>query len=145
MTTIQTIAGAVGAVAILDGETGLPISSSSPLPTQDADSDLTPQTKTLQAVSTTPLRVCGATGWTLTSPNSAVRRQISVTNQDTANNAYFAVIPSGTAATGEVSATDYEFVLGPGASMVRYPVKAGFDMIVVRSAGTGNVRGQEFI
>lgn len=106
---------------------------------------LDPQAQALQAVTTSPLRVLGATGWTLASPNGAAARLVSITNHDTVNALYLALVEVGATLAGSVSTVDYELMLGPGESVVRWQVPAGWDVAVIRGAGTGNVRAQEFL
>lgn len=138
MTTITTTAGAVSAVAILDGATGLPVKSV-------GTPNLQPQARELVAVSTTVLRVSGASSWTGATANGAAPRLVSLTNQDTTNALYISLVAVGASLTGAVATTDYELMLGPGESLVRHLVPAGFDLCVVRGAGSGNVRAQEFL
>jgi hypothetical protein len=106
---------------------------------------LSPQTAASQAVTTAPLRVLGATNWTLATANGAVDRLISLTNHDTSYALYVSLVAVGASLTGAVAADDYELQLGPGDSLVRFQVPAGFDLVVVRGAGTGDVRAQEFL
>lgn len=106
---------------------------------------VSPQTKEVVAVTTTVLRVNGASSWTGAGVNSANRRIVCLTNLDTANPAYFAFVAVGVTTVGAVSSTDYLFKLDPGASLLNHPIPAGFDLCVVRSSGSGNVRAQEFL
>jgi hypothetical protein len=89
--------------------------------------------------------VLGATNWTLATANGAVDRLISLTNHDTSYALYVSLVAVGASLTGAVAADDYELQLGPGDSLVRFQVPAGFDLVVVRGAGTGDVRAQEFL
>lgn len=106
---------------------------------------LTPQTASVQVVTTAVLRVLGASAWTGETTNGAEARLISLTNQGTTNSLYVSLVAVGASLLGAVSSTNYELMLGPGESLVRHLVPAGFDLCVVRGAGSEDVRAQEFL
>lgn len=92
-------------------------------------------------VSTTVLRVGGASNWTgaLFDAASLAEVGMSVCNNDAANTVYLAFGTRGAAVTGAVSATDYDFKLGPGVS-VPVLLAQNQDLFVVAPAGDAAVR-----
>lgn len=97
-----------------------------------------------QAVSTSVLRVLGATNWTLATTNGAKKRIIQVTNCSSSDAAYVKSIANATSLTGAVSATDHDVRIAPN-STVPILVLAGQDLAIIRSAGSDNVRAKEFL
>lgn len=97
-----------------------------------------------QAVSTTVLRVLGATNWTLATANGAQKRIVQVTNCSTGDDLFLKSIALATATAGAVSATDYDVKVAPGA-VVSILLLAGQDLACLRSSGSDNVRAKEFI
>lgn len=109
-------------------------------------SDVTPQTEAFQEVTTTVLRIGGASSWTGASTNGASKRLIDITNLSSAYTAYLTLITNAASTVGAVSSTRYAFKLGPGEAVLRYEIPAGYDLAVVRATGgSGEMRMQEFL
>jgi hypothetical protein len=97
------------------------------------------------AVSTTVLRVLGASSWTGATTNGGTDRIIRVTNCSTALDAFLVMVAVGEGLTGAVSSTDYSIRVGAGQKEDVY-VPAGYDLAVVRgSSSTEKVRAREFL
>lgn len=97
-----------------------------------------------QAVSTSVLRVLGATNWTLATTNGTRKRIVQVTNCSASDVLYLKSIANATSLTGAVSATDYDVKIAAGGT-VPILVLAGQDLACLRSSGSDNVRAKEYL
>lgn len=91
-----------------------------------------------KAVSTSPLRVNGATNWTGANPNDDKNRQINLANTSPTLRIYVKLIEDEDALAGIVSSTSFDTVLEPLDSATFY-VPAGYDLAVVRSSVSTDV------
>lgn len=92
------------------------------------------------AVSTTALRVMGATSWTGTDPTtySTVSRFVSICNKDASNDLYVNFFDSTDGANTHASSV-LGFTIPPGGTVFDMKVEPGMDVFVIRSSGSGRV------
>lgn len=90
-----------------------------------------------QTVTTTVLRMFGASSWTGLVPNGFGQSRFEVTNIS-GSNVYLARVPAGAAVAGQVSTTDFSIVLSAGESAV-IAMTSDYDIAIV-SASSSQVR-----
>lgn len=91
-----------------------------------------------QAVSTTVLRVLGASSWTGATTNGAVSRTVLVANCSSSLHLYAKLVQVGASLTGAVTSSNFEVDLPPLQTYIAQ-VPAGYDLCVVRGSSSSDV------